>query len=199
MKNVSRYRLEFAAGRKPVDLLVEVTEHRYQSPLTVSGRVMVEVHYWDPNEHPHERVFRYKEEFGIVHDKLVLRIIDFILPPALGQCGIGTFIWSAIYRNLDSATASRLRLQGGLSSKDATVTQVDGVGRIARTYQDGISSRRTMPNTERRNRFWRRMLSQNERVFVCREDGGGHFDGWFVDPARDPSYGPGFVVRGGAC
>ncbi|PHV17899.1 hypothetical protein CSQ90_06155 [Janthinobacterium sp. BJB303] len=188
--SVSACRLVFAQGRAPVEIRVRLDwECVGGNRTTTCGKVGVTVAYTDPDaaqpsqaraSHDYSDSFDHTQSQG-----MVLRIIDFQLPPALTQCGIGTMIWSRIHRALDAAGLLPMRLTGGLSSKDATVRQVDAAGRQVRQMAHGAFYPASVPNIARRNAFWQRMLDTADRRFDC--DAAG-FAGRFIDPAAHRSY-----------
>ena len=194
---VSACQLVFKQGRAAVDVRVQLDwECVSGSLMGTCGQVCVSVVYTDPEAPLRARASHcYREK--IFHTQgvgLVLHIIDFKLPSALMQCGIGTLIWSRIYRVLDDAGLLPMQLTGSLSGKDATVCHVNADG--LQVWQDieGRSELGTIPNTERRNAFWNRMLDTTNRRFDCDAAGRGGFSGCFIDPAAHRSYQPAFTV-----
>ena len=128
--------------------------------------------------------FTYSEKWRAGTDgKVELRVIDFVLPTRLRRRGVGTLCWSAIHSTLAEALATEILLRGSLSS-------VDGVMHDPRSNPDflNLGQLEQIPNVERRNRFWQRMLDPVDQHFECDEKGDGWFKGTFVDPAKHESF-----------
>jgi hypothetical protein len=185
-RNVRIYELDFLEKRRPVNIRVEVAQST-ESPLPGMSPTFVSVivDYTNLRIMPPDVMRTHVAGYYLdVVERLTLKVTGFILPPELTQCGIGTFIWSSIYKGLAPSIAGRLRLRGELSAKDATVSHVDASGHLVK----GI------PNIERRNNFWKRMLDANDHTFKFDKEGNGKFEGRFVDPATNPSYSHAFNV-----
>lgn len=146
------------------------------------GRVSIALTYPDPSAGGAEKRHAQSQSwFENSRGELLMCVGRFSLPDALKRRGLGTWIWSMIYRHLPVEVRSRLILTGSLSATDALVPRTDPEGRPLL----GPDGPLLMNQVALRNRFWGRMLSPTETEkppLWCDEAGNGAFRGRFTDP-----------------
>lgn len=174
-----------------------LTTSAARKPDGWSGHVHVALDFIDPNSQMPGRTTRpkfFQASIGsFPGNPPRLRVEDFRLPTCCRQIGLGTFIWSCIFRALPQDMTRNMLLQGTLTSDDKEIKRTDASGMEVREWRGACpGDAPAVPNIERRNAFWRRMLSEADSALICDANGNGRFEGRFVDPALHPSYQPRF-------
>lgn len=165
---------------------IDVT-HRiiYESRGKRGGLVTIKWTYYDPAVYGDTRLVTKSERYswnnyGQLPD-CELYIGDFIVPPRIRGCGVGTITWSLVAK-----TAQRLGVQlyirGSLSERDVTSFEFSD-------RRNGIPNE-PVANLERRNAFWSKILAGGQ-LSRSSADGSGAFRDLLVDPiptARGSKY-----------
>ena len=194
------YRIDFPWRRPPIDISLVQTNNEASDDVMFRGRIELVVRYDNPNTPPGQvstQRYVYKQAFEhrFGRNDFLMRVEDFQLPPCLRRNGLGTLLWSLMIRALPERMQGRTTLTGTLTSVDAVIEETDRDGHVRLTYAGGTAEPVRVPNVERRNDFWKRMLSPDGLKFTCDDHGNGRFEGRLVDPALHPSYAAALVVQ----
>ncbi len=172
------YRLFSADGVTPFG---DVTLS-FSAPAPTHGRITITVTYPDPSGVGPLRCHAQSQSwFQNNLGDMLMCVGRFSLPDALKRRGIGTWIWSTIYRHLPEEIRRRIILTGSLSATDAWVSRTDATGHPILD----INGPRLINQVALRNRFWDRMLvplAPQKPALWCDEAGNGAFRGLFKDP-----------------
>ena len=192
--------MTFAINRPPLVLSVHQSNNGLPGRL-FAGKVGFKLEFTNPNApHGASTAATQSQTFAFsstgIEDSFSVSVSDFRLHPSLLGAGVGTLVWSSLYRALPPNVSERAILRGTLRSEDSTALVVDEAGRIL--YEEESRSLTRSPlrrsNIGIRNAFWKRMLSDTEHCFECDAEGTGYFRGRWVDPAIRPDWMPGYVL-----
>ncbi len=122
----------------------------------------------------------YKAPEGDYH----MGITRFSLPPSLQGIGLGSTIWSQIFKGLPDNIKGVLKISGSLNSGDAFTPQTNADGKLIYETMNGVRKVKLLNQIERRNRFWSGMITHIEKntpTLTCDSSGNGAFKGIFKD------------------